>query len=300
MTKFKFLITTKNRQKDLVFTLNEMSDILNRCDVDCTIIDDGSTDNTYNIVKEKFPLLDIQRNEISNGYIYCRNKMLNETDAEFAISLDDDAHFISKNSLELIEKHFNNNPSCGLIAFRIFWSLEETNCITTNDTTHQVKSFVGCGHAWLTKAWKSIPNYPEWYEFYGEESFASMQLFKKKWKVDYNPEILIQHRVDLKNRAKQKKDFSFRYRRSLRAGWYNIFLFYPKKKITYYFAYSILMQFKKIVKGNFKVIKPFFFAFLDLIKSFPTILKNRNKFTEEEFDSYKKLSEPKIYWKPQK
>jgi hypothetical protein len=60
------------------------------------------------------------------------------------------------------------------------------------------------------------------------------------------------------------------------------------------------MQFKKIVKGNFKVIKPFFFAFLDLIKSFPTILKNRNKFTEEEFDSYKKLSEPKIYWKPQK
>ena len=80
-----------------------MSDILNRCDVDCTIIDDGSTDNTYNIVKEKFPLLDIQRNEISNGYIYCRNKMLNETDAEFAISLDDDANFISKNLLSSIK-----------------------------------------------------------------------------------------------------------------------------------------------------------------------------------------------------
>lgn len=275
-----------------------MSDILNRLDVDCTIFDDGSTDNTFNIVKDKFPNLDIQRNEISKGYIYCRNKMLNETDAEFAISLDDDANFISKNSLELIGNYFFNNPTCGLIAFRIFWSIEEVNYTQSDETQQQVKSFVGCGHAWRIEAWKSIPNYPEWFEFYGEESFASMQLFKKKWKVDYNPEILIQHRVDLKNRAKQKKDFSFRYRRSLRAGWYNIFLFYPKNKIVYFFSYSVLMQLKKVFKGKFKVIKPIVFALFDLIKNFPTIVKNRNKFTEEEFEIYRKLSEPKIYWKP--
>jgi hypothetical protein len=37
-----------------------------------------------------------------------------------------------------------------------------------------VKSFVGCGHAWRMKAWHEIPNYPEWFEFYGEENYASL------------------------------------------------------------------------------------------------------------------------------
>jgi len=298
--KFSIFITTKNRKNDLVFSLNKLSEILQKPNVNCFIFDDGSEDETFIEVKEKFSNVEISRNENSKGYIHCRNKMLNEADTDFAISLDDDAHFISHNSIETIENHFSNNPKCGLIAFRIFWSLEEPKNSNTLDKVHQVKSFVGCGHAWRISAWKDIPNYPEWFQFYGEESFASLQLFKKKWEVHYVPEILIQHRVDLKQRAKQKKDFGYRYRRSLRAGWYNIFLFYPTFKIPYYYSYSMIMQLKKVLKGNFKILKPLFLANIDLIKNFNRIKKNRNPFSEQEFKDYRRLKEPKIYWNPEK
>jgi GT2 family glycosyltransferase len=98
-------------------------------------------------------------------------------------------------------------------------------------------------------AWRSIPSYPEWFEFYGEETFASLHLFKNHWEVHYVPEVFVLHRVDLKLRKTQTKDFTLRYRRGLRAGWFAIFLFYPTAKAIHFFLYSLWMQLKtKIFK----------------------------------------------------
>ena len=297
--KFSIFITTKNRKNDLVFSLNKLSEILQKPNVNCFIFDDGSDDETFIEVKEKFSNVEISRNENSKGYIHCRNKMLNEADTDFAISLDDDAHFISHNSIETIENHFSNNPKCGLIAFRIFWSLEETNCITTNDTTHQVKSFVGCGHAWRTKAWKSIPNYPEWFQFYGEENFASLQLFKKGWEIHYLPQILVHHRVNLISR-KRNADYQLRQRRSIRAGWYLYFMFYPLHVIPRKLSYTFWMQLKnKTFKGDWKATFGIFQALFDVLINLPKLIKQSNRLTTKEFLEYSKLRAVKLYWKPE-
>ena len=150
------------------------------------------------------------------------------------------------------------------------------------------------------KAWREIPNYPEWFQFYGEENFASYQLFKTQWEVHYVPEILVQHRVDLKERAKDLKSFAFRYRRAIRADWYNYFLFLPLTKIPRLMAYSLWMQCKtKIFKGNFKVISPLFLAIADLFLAVPKLIKHRNALTSEEYTAYAKLNDAKIYWKPE-
>ena len=60
------------------------------------------------------------------------------------------------------------------------------------------------------------------------------------------------------------------------------------------------MQLKKVLKGNFKILKPLFLANIDLIKNFNRIKKNRNPFSEQEFKDYRRLKEPKIYWNPEK
>jgi glycosyltransferase involved in cell wall biosynthesis len=99
---FSILITTKNRITDLIFTLNKISYLLEDSRVNCVVFDDGSVDGTYEYVKENFPSIQIQRNAVSKGYIFCRNKMLNETQSTYAISLDDDAHFVSENPLDFI------------------------------------------------------------------------------------------------------------------------------------------------------------------------------------------------------
>ena len=302
MSKYKIsiLISTKNRSQELLLTLQKTKHLFSK-NVRCIVFDDGSTDGTYQKVKLHFPEVDVLRNEISKGYIYCRNKMLNETDANFAISLDDDAHFLTENPPEIITGYFSNNPKCGLIATRIFWTKDFVENTITNENPQQVNGYVGCGHVWRMRAWHDIPNYPEWFQFYGEENFASLQLFKKNWEIHYVPQLFVQHRVDMKARVKSVSEVAYRYRRALRADWCNYFLFSPISKIPRKMAYSTWMQFKtKIFKGNFQFVKPLFLAVLDLVLFIPKLIKHRNALTSKEYKAFCQLNEVKIYWKPEK
>jgi len=297
---FSILITTKNRVTDLAFTLNKIKYLLNDASVECVVFDDGSNDGTFEYVKENFPDIQLYSNAVSKGYIYCRNKMLNETKAAYAISLDDDAHFVSKSPLESIRTHFEENTHCGLLALRIFWGVEEPVVIVSNEKAQQVQGFVGCGHVWRMKAWQEIPNYPEWFVFYGEEDFASCQLFKKNWEVHYLPEVLVNHRVNVKSR-RNNADYTLRLRRSLRSGWYLFFLFYPIAAIPRKMAYSLWMQLKlKVFKGDFEALQAIVLALLELVWGIPRILKNSNRLTQQEYDTYNRLPETKIYWQPEK
>jgi len=295
-SSFSLLITTKNRKNDLVFTLNKIQYLLDEHNVNFIVFDDGSTDGTYEYVKENFPRIQLQRNVISKGYIFCRNKMLNETSADYAISLDDDAHFLTENPLEFIQKHFEGNPNCGLLALRIFWGLDEPVSKVSSEKPHRVQGFVGCAHVWRMTAWQTIPNYPEWFVFYGEENFASYQLFKKNWEIHYLPEVLVNHRVNVKSR-RNYADYTIRLRRSLRSGWYLFFLFYPLKSIPRKMGYSLWIQFKsKVFKGDFKALQTILLALFDLIWNMPIIIKNSNRLTGKEYERYNKLAETKIYW----
>jgi glycosyltransferase involved in cell wall biosynthesis len=299
-TTIAILISTKNRKSDLGITLRKIEKLCNRNDVVCVVFDDGSTDGTYEFVQHHFPKVIVHRNQVSKGYLYCRNKMLNETTADYAISLDDDAHFLTENPIEIIEHYFDQNSKCGVIAGRIFWDIVEIENKFSNDKPQVVKGFVGCGHVWRMSAWRDIPNYPEWFQFYGEESFASIQLLKQDWEIHYVPELLVQHRVNRIERVKSKKNVAFRYRRSIRADWFNYFLFFPYIEIPRKMAYSIWMQFKnKIFKGNLKIIRPLFLAIIDLILAMPKLMKHRNSLSSEEYEKYLKLNEAKIYWKPE-
>ena len=298
--KFSILITTKNRKTDLEYTLNNLNYLIERNDVECIICDDGSTDGTFEFVKRNYPNIQLINNKISKGLIYSRNRLLNLTTANYAISLDDDAHFISQNPLESIESFFQENSTSGLLAFRIFWSKNKPSTIFTNENNVQVKGFVGCGHVWNMKAWKSIPNYPDWFVFYGEENFAALQLFKKGWEIHYVPEILVHHRVNIKERKKDK-DYRLRLRRSLRAGWYLYFLFYPWKLIPKKMAYTLWIQLKlKVFKGDMKAFVAIIQAVFDVLFNFKRLMKNSNRLTDKEFECFLKIPEAKLYWTPKK
>jgi glycosyltransferase involved in cell wall biosynthesis len=297
---FSILITTKNRLTDLIFTLKIISYLLEDSNVSCIVFDDGSVDGTSEYVLEYYPKIQLKKNVVSKGYIYCRNKMLNETKANYAISLDDDAHFVTVYPLDSIFNYFEQNPQCGVIALRTFWGLKEPKSTISKEKPEIVQGFVGCAHVWRMEAWRTIPNYPEWFVFYGEENFASYQLFKKNWRVHYLPEVLVNHRVDIKSR-KNNDDYTIRTRRGLRAGWYLFFLFYPIATIPQKMGYSIWMQFKlKIFKGDFKALKAIFLALFDLVVNIPRILKNCNRLSQKEYEAYNQLPDAKVYWQMEK
>lgn len=299
MIRFSILITTKDRKDDLDLTLHKIQHLLNREDVACIICDDGSIDGTSQWVQEKHPEIQLIQNKKSKGLIYSRNRLMDLVTSEFAISIDDDLHFITKNPLEIIEKAFEENPKIALFSFRIFWDLEEPQTTYCNEVSHQMKSFAGGANVWRMQAWREIPDYPAWFVFYGEEDFASYQLFKKQWEIHYLPEILVNHRVNLKSR-KKNADYSLRLQRSLRSGWYLYFLFYPLSVIPQKLGYSIMAQLKtKVFKGDLKALKAIFLALINLLFSTPKIIKNANRLSIQEYKKYQKLEDTKLYWKPE-
>lgn len=297
---FSILITTKNRKSDLQYTLVKIQHLLQREDVQCIICDDGSTDETYAFIQNNYPEIQLIKNEKSQGLIYSRNRLMNLVTTEFAISIDDDLHFVTQNPLAVIERAFNENSKIALLSFRIFWDLEEPKIISCHELSHRVKSFAGGANVWRMSAWRDVPNYPAWFVFYGEEDFASYQLFKKNWEIHYFPDVLVNHRVNVNGR-KKNVDYSLRLRRSLRSGWYLYFLFYPIVLIPRKLLYTIWMQLKlKVFKGDFQALGAITLALLDLVCSVPKIIKNSNRLTQNEYDLYNQLPETKIYWRPEK
>ena len=297
---FTILITTKNRIKDLRITLAKCTDLFSYDQVNYIICDDGSTDRSHDFIAKQYPLIQLIQNKESKGLIYSRNRLLDLVTTPFAISLDDDAHFITQNPLQIISAYFDANPVSGLLAFRIFWGLEAPISTSTNEKDQVVQSFVGCGHVWRMEAWRSIANYPEWFEFYGEEDFASYELFKNNWSIEYVPDILVQHRVSLKDR-KNDPDYKLRLRRSLRSGWYLLFMFTPLHLVPRKFSYSIWMQLKrKVFKGELYVLQVLVLALKDVLINFPKLIKHSNRLSPKQWKACSQISRAKIYWQPEK
>ena len=292
------LITTRNRLSDLKLTLSRLEDQINDESIEFLICDDGSTDGTHDFLQKKFPSIVLVRNLTARGLIFSRNRLLGMVTSAYAISLDDDAYFLTSDVWSPVEEFFKGHPTCGVIAFRIFWGKDEPHSTENNEEPHRVKSFVGCGHVWRMVAWKSIPPYPDWFIFYGEEEFASFELYKRNWGIYYLPDVLVHHRVFVKER-RQEDDYFERLRRSLRAGWYNYFLFLPLAVIPRKFLYSLWIQLKfKVFIGEVKTLLPLFLALGDLIRNSRKIISNANRLSLEEYNRYTKLAETKIYWKP--
>ncbi|RZJ34654.1 MAG: glycosyltransferase [Flavobacterium sp.] len=295
--KFSIQIATKNRRGDLEVTLKNIAHLLERDDVECIVTDDGSSDGTFDFVISTYPKIIARRNESSLGYLVCRNQMLNST-ATYVVTLDDDAHFLSENPLEEIETHFESHRECGLLAFRILWSKTPPSTLISDEKSVRVRGYVGCGHAWRMESWRKIPSYPEWFKFYGEETFASMHLFLRNIEIHYLPQVLIQHRVDLQAR-KNNKDYKIRYRNGLRADYFLFFLFLPWRLIPNKLGYSVYAQLStRIFKGEFAMLWPLLSALWQVISHFPRLLRERSAFTKEEYDAYLRLEGTKIYWKP--
>lgn len=297
MIKFSIVITSKNRLLDLQNTLESLSDLIKRDDVELLICDDASTDGTEEYLNKNNSLGTFIINNKSKGLIYNRNILNNSAKGDYIISLDDDAQFLSENVLEEIEKCFLNNPNCGVQNLRIYWSTVKPRSIISEENSGLSKGFVGCGHVWRKLAWEAIAQYPAWFVFYGEEDFAAFQLFKQDWNILYNPKILVHHRVDIKSRKKEK-DYRLRLRRSLRSGWYLCFLFYPIKEIPKRLVYTLWQQIKKkTFKGDIKATIAIFQAMFDVVYNFSRLMKNANRLTVKEFKEYQQLPDTKLYWK---
>lgn len=280
-------ISTCNRCVDLEKTLNvliSLGFVLEQI----YIIDDSSNDITEKFIRYNFASVNYIKNSQNLGYLVCRNRLLNECNSEFMIILDDDANPSYADFGANVIKIFEDNPRIGLISCPVFWSEENDFPLKPKQSEGIfVNDFVGCGNVWRISAWREICDFPTWFLFYGEESFASVNLIRANWELFESECFLIHHRVDLKTR---KLSFINKYRRSILSFSNGIFLFvltrplFPALKIIFY---SVKM---KLFKLELALL---FLTFLRFIYLFPKLCTSKYRMSSVEFARYKKLS-PKI------
>jgi len=290
------IITTYNRKRELVFTLNTLREVI--ADDGIYIWDDASTDHTFEYISSEYPEINIFQNTVNKGLIANRNQLMQAAPTEYVLSLDDDAHFLNPEALEKAMSFMQENFNCAVLSFRLFWGLQKPANQKTTEKTYQVGNFLGGAHLMRKSAWDNfIKSYPEWYHFYGEEDYAAMKLFRAKQVIFYFPKVLVHHRVSLKNRKKSAEETSLRTQWALQAAWSNYLIFYPKQKAWLKIMYSIKEHLRlKFLKGDFNILISIFFAGSELLKNrkYRKIVDSR--FTKEELECYSNLPASPIYW----
>src|ERR1700687_2478315 len=84
--------------------------------VQVAVLDDGSEDDTPQL-RSRYPEVRWIRWEHSRGYLEARNHLMREYDADFYVSLDDDAWFINDDEISSAVEQLRITPRVRHVAF---------------------------------------------------------------------------------------------------------------------------------------------------------------------------------------
>jgi glycosyltransferase involved in cell wall biosynthesis len=106
-------IVTKNRKSELPTAIR--SALAQTAAPEVLVIDDGSSDGSAEMVEREFPGVRLIRRQESKGLIVRRNEAAHAAQAPIVFSIDDDAEFLSANTVEQTLAEFND-PRIGAVA----------------------------------------------------------------------------------------------------------------------------------------------------------------------------------------
>lgn len=155
------------------------------------VLDDGSDDDTPQL-RSRYPTVRWIRWEQSRGYLEGRNYLMRESNADFYLSLDDDAWFISDDEISIAVQDLEANPKVAAAAFDILSPDRKRRDPRSEPlATHQ---FVGCGHMLRTSAVRECGFYVPFPGYYGsEEMDLSIRLLDRNWEIHFLRGVHVWH-----------------------------------------------------------------------------------------------------------
>jgi len=155
------------------------------------VLDDGSEDETPHL-RSRYPAVRWIRWEESKGYLEARNHLMRDDDADFYLSLDDDAWFISDDEIGIAVQHMEMNPRLAAVAFDVLSpDRAKPNPRAQPRPTH---AFIGCGHILRLSAVRDCGFYVPGPGYYGsEETDLCIRLLDRNWEIHFLPGVHIWH-----------------------------------------------------------------------------------------------------------
>ncbi|MDJ1641068.1 glycosyltransferase family 2 protein [Streptomyces pakalii] len=121
-------------------------------------------------------------------------------DVDVVIELDDDGLLVDKDVFRRVRDHFAADGRLGIVGFRIADETGETQRrhvprLRAGDPMRggPVTAFLGGGHAFSMKMLAETGLWPAEFFFTHEETDLAWRALDAGWKVEYDPELLLQH-----------------------------------------------------------------------------------------------------------
>jgi GT2 family glycosyltransferase len=214
------VITTKNRKEELAGAV--ASALEQDAKPQVLVIDDGSTDGTSELIKERFPQVRLDRVENSLGLIAQRNRGAAMADTPIIFSIDDDAVFssptvVSKTLAEL------EQPRVGAVAIP-FINVNQDNRVRQRAPdkkgVYVVSSYIGTAHALRRELFLKLGGYRQFLFHQGEEEDYCIRMLAAGYVVRLGASEPIHH-MESPRRDRRRMDFYGR-RNNILFAWYNV------------------------------------------------------------------------------
>lgn len=110
------IIPTYNRKKKVLRLIESiLKSYYPKNKLEIIVVDDASTDGTYEEIKKRFPSIKILRNEEEKLLAGCRNIGIKESTGDFVLLIDDD-NIIDKRMITCLVQCIEANPNVGICA----------------------------------------------------------------------------------------------------------------------------------------------------------------------------------------
>jgi GT2 family glycosyltransferase len=199
------MIATRNRVGELLKTL-ESCRALSGPPPEILVVDDTSSDGTYETVRAKFPDVNIVRNEVNKGSIASRNDILRRARGDYIIGLDDDSRFVEADACQRIVERLDREPDLGITSFQAIGPEFPETLKPEGRATGEwhTSSFAFCAVVLRRSMLQQTGLLPEMFYHAYEEPDLSLRAWDAGYRVLQWNEILVYHEFSGQNRNEQR------------------------------------------------------------------------------------------------
>lgn len=255
--------------------------------IEIVFVDNGSTDNSIELVRHRFPNIKIVALDKNFGCPEGRNRGISHCKGDFIFYLDNDG-MLNKDAVAKAYETIKDNVDIGIVT-GIVYDFDNLNEVDTSIAprsyrTYWYNDFQGgiCLHR--KSVYNKVGKYPAHFFYGGEESYFSCKLFDAGFRIVKNESVILWHKQSVFGRNKEAELLNRFYNKLYVCG--NL---YPvEHALLFTVAFPLKYAFHSF-KHN--VHKPFLRTFFS--RYFSTVLKAWINRSPIKRSTFKLLSSPK-------
>jgi GT2 family glycosyltransferase len=200
-----FMIATRNRVGELAKTLASCFE-QDWPAIEIIVVDDASTDGTSEMVKSRFPQVELIRHEKNQGSIVSRNRILEHAKGKYVIGLDDDSRFISPDGCRRVVERLEAEPDLGIISFQAIGPENPASMTPEGRLSGEwhCSSFAACGVAIRRSVLSVTGLLPEFFYHAYEEPDLCLRVWDAGYRALQWNDVVVYHEFSGLNRNEQR------------------------------------------------------------------------------------------------